>query len=101
MSSGTGPLFRTDTCGLRFDPERLAEAQTRVSYQREEKGRKKKTAPARGLEKYLELKRSERCRYCFGGVLAGALVVGLLAGDVAGFAGLGATLPAAGAATPD
>jgi len=52
----------------------------------------------------LELKLSERCRYCFGGVLAGALgagAAGLLAGDVAGLAGLGATLPAAGAATPD
>src|ERR1700730_1684555 len=50
------------------------------------------------------LKRSERCRYCFGGVLAGGLVAGaagLLPGDVPGLTGLGATLPAAGAGTPD
>jgi len=42
--------------------------------------------------------------YRFGGVLAGALgagAAGLLAGDVPGLAGFGATLPAAGAATPD
>jgi hypothetical protein len=44
----------------------------------------------------LELKLPERYRYFFGGVLAGA--AGLVA---AGFAGLGAALPAAGAATPD
>src|SRR5882762_4092693 len=55
--------------------------------------------------KNLEPKLSERCCYCFGGVLAGGLVAGaaagLLGGDVPGLTGFGATLPAAGAATPD
>jgi hypothetical protein len=69
---------------------------------------KTKTASARGLikkiSKTLEPKLAERCRYCFGGVVAGGLVAGaagLLPGDVPGLTGLGATLPAAGAATPD
>jgi hypothetical protein len=43
----------------------------------------------------LEPELPERCRYFFGGVLAGA------AGLAAGFTGLGAVLPAGGAATPD
>jgi hypothetical protein len=69
---------------------------------------KLKTASARGLikkiSKTLEPKLAERCRYCFGGVVAGGLVAGaagLLPGDVPGLTGLGATLPAAGGATPD
>src|SRR5258708_38711737 len=55
------------------------------------------------LEK-LEPKLPERGRYCFGGVVAGGLVAGaagLMAGDVPGLTGLGATRPAAGAGTPD
>jgi hypothetical protein len=67
--------------------------------------REKKTASARGLlENKSKVKLPERCRYCFGGVLAGA--VGLLAAGVAGllvagFTGLGAVLDAAGAGTLD
>jgi hypothetical protein len=38
VSSETFPLFRTDTCGLRFDPARL---------------RRKKTASARGLKEII------------------------------------------------
>ncbi len=65
---------------------------------------KKKTASTRGLKKNLEPKLSERCRYCFGGVVAGGLVAGaagLLPGDVPGLTGLAGVLPAAGAGTPD
>jgi hypothetical protein len=59
----------------------------------------KKTASARGLinnalRNKLELKLPARCRYFFGGVLAGGFVP-------AGFAGLAVAPLAGGAATPD
>jgi hypothetical protein len=60
----------------------------------------KKTASARGLNKInplrnkLKLKLTPRCRYFFGGVLAGGFVP-------AGFAGLAVAPLAGGAATPD
>lgn len=67
--------------------------------------REKKTASARGLlENKLAVKLPERRRYCFGGVLVGAvglLVAGVEGLLVAGFTGLGAALDAAGAGTPD
>jgi hypothetical protein len=47
---------------------------------------------------------SKRCRYCFGGVLVGALVAGVVDFVLvldAGLTGLAALLPAAGAGTPD
>src|ERR1700687_6082279 len=96
------PLFRTDTCALRIDPELRGKssfggATGRPPPVRRARApgsplerRKKKTASARGLNKSLknlELKLSERCRYCFGGVVAGGLVAGA-GGLVAGAAGL-------------
>ena len=49
---------------------------------------KKKTAPERGLQKQLEPNLRRWCRYCFGGVVAGALgAAGLVAGLVAGRTG--------------
>lgn len=56
---------------------------------------KKDRVCTRSLRNNIELKLSGRCRYCFGGVVAGA------AGLAAGFTGFTAVLPAAGAATPD
>src|SRR5450631_4592950 len=65
------------------------------------KERKKRPRLHAFLINNLELKLSERCRYCFGGVVAGGLVAGAAGLLGAGLTGLAGVLPAAGAGTPD
>ncbi len=89
-SSGTGPVIRTDTCGLRFDPELLRSEKAATT---------KKTASARGLNEKVGTETTRAVSLLFrrsGCRRLGRGAAGLVAGAVAGFTGFCAVLPAGG-----
>jgi hypothetical protein len=93
VSSGTGPLSLQTPAAGDLIPTGGKTREMKLSYCRKKGPRLHAVLEIMLAEKTREPKPPERCRYCFGGVLAGGLA--------AGFAGLGAGALAAGAATPE